>query len=335
MLAAVITRPGGPEVLAVQERPDPTPGPFDVLIDVEASALNRADLLQRRGLYPPPAGAPKDIPGLELAGRVAAVGEHVSRFAVGDRVMGLVGGGACATRVVMHEREAMGIPDGLSATDAAAVPEAFITAFDAAVLQGGLQSGQWVVVNAVASGVGTALVQIARALGARSIGSSRTASKLETAVALGLDVAVEGDSTALPKAVKAATDGAMAAVAVDLVGGPGTASVLQCLRSRGMCVLVGLMGGLKAEVNLALVLRGRLGLRGTVLRSRPIEEKIAVTRAFEDRLVPLFAGAGEAKLAPVVDRVVPLADIAEAHAALESNTTVGKVVLDHTGVTTS
>jgi len=329
MRAAVITRPGDPEVLEIEERLDPVPGPFEVVIDVHASALNRADLLQRRGFYPAPPGVPSDIPGLELAGVVSGVGASVTRFSAGDRVMGLVGGGACATKAVMHEREAVRVPEGLTLVEAAAVPEAFITAFDAAVLQGGLQSGQWVVVTAVASGVGTALVQIAKALGARSIGSSRTEAKLEKVVALGLDVPVHGDSTALPDAVKEATGGAMAAVAVDLVGGPGLTSVLKCLRKRGNCVLVGLMGGLKAELNLGAVLRNRLGLRGTVLRSRPLEEKMVVARAFEDRLVPLFGGETP-KLKPVIDRVTPLAAIAEAHAVLETNATTGKVVLDHT-----
>jgi putative PIG3 family NAD(P)H quinone oxidoreductase len=330
MKAAVITRPGAPEVLALREVAAPTPGPFEVLVRVEASALNRADLLQRRGLYPAPAGAPADIPGLELAGTVAAVGPFVSRFAPGDRVMGLVGGGACAELAVLHEREAMRVPAGLSATEAAAIPEAFITAFDAAVLQGGLASGQWLVITAVASGVGTAAVQIARALGARTVGSSRTAAKLAALPALGLDVAVAGTSEALPAAVAEATAGAGAAVALDLVGGPGVTSLLATLRTRGTLVLVGLVGGLKAELNLALVLRGRLRVVGTALRSRPIEEKIAVARAFEDQLLPLFGGAAPA-LRPVIDRVLPLADIAAGHALLEANATIGKIVLDHGG----
>ena len=328
MHAAVITTPGSPDVLEIHERPDPTIGPFDILIDVAASALNRADLLQRRGLYPAPIGAPSDIPGLELAGVVREVGPHVTRFSVGDRVMGLVGGGACATVAAMHEREAVAIPEGLSLLEAAAVPEAFITAFDAAVVQGGLASGQWVVASAIASGVGTALIQIARAMGARIVGSSRTQSKLDRVKPLGLDVAVCGETPALVEAVVEATGGEMAAVAVDLVGGGGLASMLKCLRKRGTCVLVGLVGGRRAELDLGLVLRHRLELRGTVLRSRPVEEKIAVTRLFEDRLVPLFHGPN-ARLKPVIDQTLPLSSIAEAHALIEDNATVGKVVLDH------
>lgn len=328
MRAAIITAKGGPEVLQIQDVPAPEPGPFEVRVRVHGSALNRADLLQRRGLYPAPPGASALIPGLEIAGEVEALGPHVTRLRVGDRVMGVVGGGACAEEALIHEREAIRIPEGMGFTEAAAIPEAFITAFDAAVLQGGLCSGQWVVVSAVASGVGTALVQIARAIGARSAGSSRTEAKLEKVVGLGLNLPVVGTSEALPAAVKEATGGG-AAVAVDLVGGAGLASLMACLRPQGTCVLVGLMGGLKAELNLAIVLRKRLGLRGTVLRSRPIEEKIAVARAFEDRMVPFFEGEAPV-MRPVIDRVLPLGEIAEAHRVMESNANAGKIVLDHT-----
>lgn len=328
MRAVVITERGGPEVLALREVAEPSPGPFELLVDVAASALNRADLLQRRGLYPAPPGAPADIPGLEFAGTVLSVGEAVTRFAAGDRVMGVVGGGAAAERLAIHEREAMRCPEGLALTESAAIPEAFATAFDAAVLQGGLASGQWLVVNAVGSGVGTAAVQLARALGARSVGSSRTPTKLGLARGLGLDVAVEGDSTALPAAVREATGGAGAAVALDLVGGPGLAAMLECLRPTGTLVLVGLMGGVEADLSLGRVLRQRLRLVGTVLRSRPLEEKMALARAFEDRVVPLFEGA-DAPLRPVVDRVLSWEAVADAHRALESNDSFGKIVLEH------
>ncbi len=330
MLAAVITRKGGPEVLELRQVPDPTPGPWEVLVRVEASALNRADLLQRRGLYPAPHGVPSDIPGLELAGTVVARGRQVTRLTEGDRVMAIVGGGACAELAVVHEREAIRVPDGLPATHAAAVPEAFVTAFDAAVLQGGLSSGQWLVVNAVGSGVGTAALQIAHAIGARTVGSSRTADKLERAHQLGLDVAVHGESADLTQATLDATSGRGAAVAVDLVGGAGVNALLGALRPKGTAVLVGLMAGARAELNLGLVLQRRLTLKGTVLRSRPVEEKIAVARAFEDRVVPLMAGPSP-RIRPVVDRVLPLAAIADAHAAMEANANFGKIVLDHRG----
>ncbi len=328
MRAVVITERGGPEVLAMRDVAEPEPGPFDVLVDVAASALNRADLLQCRGLYPAPPGSPADIPGLEFAGTVLSTGSAVTRFQAGDRVMGIVGGGAAAERLIIHEREAMRVPAGLALTEAAAIPEAFATAFDAAVLQGGLASGQWLVINAVGSGVGTAAIQIARALGARSVGSSRTPTKLGLARGFGLDVAVAGDSSALPGAVREATGGIGAAVAVDLVGGPGLSAVLECLRPTGTVVLVGLMGGVEAPLSLGRVLRGRLRIVGTVLRSRGIEEKIALARAFEDRMVPLFEG-GNPRLRPVVDRVVSWTDAAQAHKHLESNESFGKVVLEH------
>ncbi len=336
MRAIVITAHGGPEVLALQDRPDPVPGPFELLVSVEASALNRADLLQRRGLYPAPPGAPADIPGLELAGTVAAVGPHVTRFAVGDRVMAVVGGGAAATLAVVHEREALPIPAGLSATDAAAIPEAFLTAFDAAVLQGGLRSGQWLVVPAVASGVGTAAVQIARALGAHTVGSSRTAAKLARAVELGLDVAVEGPPEALVDAARAATRAAGkagAAVVLDLVGGAATPALLKTLQPQGALILVGLMAGARAQLDLGRVLTRRLRVQGTVLRSRPIEQKIAAAQVFADQLLPLFRSPSPGApppLRPVVDRVLPLGQAAEAHGILERNESAGKVVLDHT-----
>jgi NADPH2:quinone reductase len=326
--AVVITERGGPSVLALREVAEPTAGPFEILVDVAASALNRADLLQRKGVYPAPPGVPADIPGLEFAGTVVAIGAAVTRWSVGDRVMGIVGGGAMAERLVIHEREAMRAPAGLALTEAAAIPEAFGTAFDAAVLQGGLASGQWLAINAVGSGVGTAAIQIARALGARTIGSSRTVTKLGLARGFGLDVAVEGDSAALPDAVSAATAGAGVAVAVDLVGGPGLSAMLECLRPKGTLVLVGLMGGVEAPLSLGRLLRHRLHVVGTVLRSRGLEEKIALARAVEDRLVPLFEGA-QPRLRPVVDRVLPWTEVVRAHEALEANDTFGKIVLEH------
>ncbi len=325
MRAAVITAKGGPEVLQLRDVADPTPGDWELLVKVEGSALNRADLLQRRGLYPAPTGSPADIPGLELTGTVVGRGRFVTRFDVGAAVMAIVGGGACAELVVVHEREAIARPAGLDATAAAAIPEAFITAFDAVCLQGGLRSGQWLAIDAVGSGVGTAAVQIARAIGARAVGSTRTQAKLDKAVTLGLDRGVLGTTEAL---AEAAREVGGAAVGLELVGGPALCHMLRALRPQGTAVLVGLMAGVKAELPLATVLRRRLRLVGTVLRSRPLEEKLAVARAFEDRMKPLFEGAAP-RLAPVVDRVFPLAEIAAAHAYMEQNRNFGKVVLDH------
>lgn len=327
MRAVIITQPGGPEVLALREVPDPTPGKGELLVRVEASALNRADLLQRRGLYPAPPGAPKDIPGLELAGTVVACGEGVTRFAPGDGVMGVVAGGACADLAVLHEREAIRRPAGMPATAAAGIPEAFMTAFDAIVLQAGLASGQWLAVDAVASGVGTAAIQIAHAIGAFSVGSTRTASKLERALALGLDVGVHGTTADLARRAREVS-GVGVAVGLSLVGGPALADLVGALRPRGTAVLVGLMAGMRVDVDLAMVLQKRLHIIGTVLRSRPLEEKIAVARAFEDRIAPLFEGE-HPRLRPVVDQVFPLEAVADAHASLEENTAFGKIVLFH------
>jgi len=328
MRAVVITKPGGPEVLELREVPDPVPGKGELLVRVEASALNRADLLQRRGLYPAPPGSPKDIPGLELAGTVVACGEGATRFAPGDEVMAVVGGGACAELAVVHERETLSRPKGMPATVAAAIPEAFTTAFDAVVLQGGLASGQWLAVDAVASGVGTAAIQIAKAIGARSVGSTRTEEKLERALALGLDVGVHGVTSDLAKKAREVTGGAGVSVGLALVGGPALADMIGALRPRGTAVLVGLMGGARTELNLVTVLQKRLHIVGTVLRSRPLEEKIAVARAFEDRMRPLFEGEAPL-LRPVVDQVFPWDAVADAHAALEENSSFGKIVVFH------
>jgi len=321
MRAAVMTKlGGGPETLAIHELADPEVGAWDVLVDVRASALNRADLLQRRGMYPAPRGVLATVPGLELAGVVIGVGAHVSRWRVGDRVMAIVGGAANATRVALHEREAMRMPAGLDFVDAAAIPEAFMTAYDAAVLQGGLAAGQWVAVNAVGSGVGTAAVQLAKAIGARVIGSSRTAAKIDKAKDLGLD---HGGADLVAVAQQA---GVSCAVLLDLVGGPPLAQALGVLRPRGVAMLVGMLAGPSASLPLLTILQRRLCIRGTVLRSRPLEEKLAAAITFEDQVVPLFE---RGLLHPVVDRVLPLGDIAEGHRVLEASDTFGKVVLDH------
>ena len=328
MRAVVIEGQGGPEVLSLQEVPDPSPGPHEILVRVSASGLNRADLLQCRGLYPAPPGVPADIPGLEYAGVVEAKGDKVTRWSEGDRVMGIVGGGAAAERLVTHEAEALPIPGNLSDTDAAAIPEAFMTAFDAAVLQGGLGQGDWVALNATASGVGTALIQIARYLGAHSVGASRTPSKLAQAEALGLDVAVCGESEALMEAAKKASGGQGVAVVVDLVGGKGLGTLVQALRPRGALILVGLLGGARTELALAPVLTRRLRIQGSVLRSRGHDEKRRLREAFEAQLITGFEGT-RPPLTAVIDRVVPWSEVADAHRALMSNETTGKIVLSH------
>jgi putative PIG3 family NAD(P)H quinone oxidoreductase len=324
MKAIVIERPGGPEVLKWQDTPTPEPGRGEVRVRVRATAVNRADLLQRMGLYPAPPDAPQTIPGLELAGEIDAVGPGVTQWQVGDRVFGLVGGGAYAEATVTHADCVARIPDGLSFTDAAAIPEAFITAWDAIVTQAGLNAGETVLVHAVGSGVGTAAVQIARALSARALGTARTAAKLGRAGKLGMDRGFTVTDGKFADDVLRATGGRGVDVVLELVGGGYIAEDLLCTATRARIVLVGLMAGVRADVDLALLLRKRLHVMGTQLRNRPLGEKIAATQEFARHVVPLVASGA---LAPVVERVMPVSEAAAAHTAMASNEGFGKIVL--------
>lgn len=318
MKAIVITRFGGPEVLELHDVPSPLPARGEVRVRVRATAVNRADLLQRMGAYPAPPDAPQDIPGLEYAGEIDGLGEGVTGWRIGDRVFGLCGGGSYAEQLVAHARAVVRVPEGLSFTDAAAVPEAFITAWDAMVTQAHLGAGETVLISAVGSGVGCAAVQLARAIGARTVGTARTATKLERARAFGLDLGVVPEDGRFAKEVGSPD------VILELVGGAYLAEDLACIAPRGRIVLVGLMAGARAEVDLGLVLRKRVSLTGTVLRSRPLEEKIAAMQAFARHVVPLLVRGA---IAPVVDRVMPLEEAAAAHAYVASNESFGKVVL--------
>ena len=318
MRAIAITKPGAPDVLVLVERPLPEPARGEVRVRVRATAVNRADLLQRMGGYPAPADSPPDIPGLEIAGEVDALGPGVERLAVGDRVFGLVGGGGYAEAIVSHERALAKIPDGMTFEDAAAVPEAFVTAHDAIVTQAQLRSGEVLLVHAAGSGVGTAAIQLGRALGATVAGTARTQDKLDRARALGLDIGAVPDGARFADRVPAAS------VVLELVGGAYLAEDVRCVVPLGRIVLVGLLAGAKTEVELGLVLRKRVRILGTVLRSRPLEEKIAAMRAFETQVVPLLA-RGAVK--PIVDCVMPLADAAKAHERMASNAGFGKIVL--------
>jgi putative PIG3 family NAD(P)H quinone oxidoreductase len=328
MKAIVIDRPGGPEVLAWREVPTPEPGRGEVRVRVRATAVNRADLLQRMGLYPAPPDAPQQIPGLEFAGEVDAVGPGVSAWQPGDRVFGLVGGGGYAEHLVTHGETLARIPEQLSFTDAAAIPEAFITAWDAMVTQAGLSAGETVLVHAVGSGVGTAAVQIARALSARALGTARTAAKLARAGKLGMDrgftVGGEAGGGKFADDVLRATGGRGVDVVLELVGGPYVAEDLVCAAPRARIVLVGLMAGVRAELDLNLLLRKRLVVHGTQLRARPLGEKIGVAQTFARHVVPLVA---DGVLKPVIERVLPLPEAAAAHAAMASNEGFGKLVL--------
>ncbi|MGA7122567.1 MAG: NAD(P)H-quinone oxidoreductase [Polyangiaceae bacterium] len=325
MRAIVIREPGGPEVLELRDVRLPEPSRGEVRVRVRATAVNRADILQRQGKYPPPPGSPADVPGMELAGEVDALGDGVVDRAVGDRVFGLVGGGSYAEYVVVHGRTLARMPDGMTFTDAAAVPEAFVTAWDALVTQANLSAGETVLVHAAGSGVGTAGVQIARAIGARTVGTARTSEKLERAVALGLSVAIVVAGSTFAGDVLKCTGGQGVDVVLDLVGGPYVAEDLACLAPRGRILVVGTMGGASVQLDLALLMTKRATLRGTVLRSRPLEEKILAGRALERHIVPLLATGA---LRPIVDCVLPLAEAAEAHRRVQANKTFGKVVLE-------
>jgi NADPH2:quinone reductase len=325
MRAIVIREPGGPEVLELRDVPTPTPQRGEARVRVRATAVNRADLLQRMGAYPAPPDSPRDIPGLELAGEVDAVGEGVTAVKVGDRVFGLAGGGTYAEEVVVHARTLVRMPEGLTFAEGAAIPEAFVTAYDAMVVQARLAAGESVLVHAAGSGVGTAAVQIARVIGAFSIGTARSAGKLDRARPMGLGEGVVADGGKFAEKVNAITEGRGVDVVVDLVGGGYVVEDLACIAQRGRIVLVGLLGGTRADVDLGVVLRKRVELRGTMLRSRPLEEKIDAARLLGRHLAPLFATR---QLEPVIDKVLPFARAAEAHAYVASNDGFGKVVLE-------
>lgn len=318
MRAIVLEEHGGPEVLVVREVPDPVPGPEEVVVDVVATAVNRADVLQRLGLYPQPGLPPEhEIPGLELAGRVAALGERVTAWTVGDEVMGIVGGGAYAERIAVHERQLVAVPQAVGVADAAAIPEVFLTAWDALVLQGGLTSGRLALVHAGASGVGTAAIQVAKAIGAR-VAVTASSGKLDACRDLGADLALDR-RTAWEDHVDDVD------VVLDVVGGDYTVKNLRVLRVGGRIVQVGVMDPSPVTLPLGMLLPKRASLVGTVLRSRPVEEKIAVTQRFGREVVPLFdTGA----LRPVIDRRFPLAEVGDAHRHMEANANVGKIVLD-------
>jgi NADPH:quinone reductase len=324
MKAIVITGAGGPDVLRLSEAPEPEAGPGQVAVRVAATAVNRADLLQRQGHYPAPDGWPPHIPGLEYAGVVEALGAGVTGLAPGDRVMGLVGGGAYAERVVVAAGEAVRVPDGLSLEEAAAVPEVFITAQDALATRLCLAPGEALLIHAVGSGVGTAALQLARAWGGRVLGTSRTGWKLDRARELGLDLAMETDDGRFADRVMEATDGRGVDAILDLVGGGYLEENLRSLATLGRQVVVGLTAGRTATLDLGALLRKRLTLVGTVLRSRPGPERLAVARAFADDVVPLLA---DGRVRPVIHAILPAADAARAHALVESNQTFGKVVL--------
>ncbi len=326
MKALRIIHPGTEAGIELADAPEPVLGPGDILVQVHATALNRADLLQVLGRYPPPPDVPQDIPGLEYAGTVVGTGTRAQRFKQGDRVMGLVGGGAFAERLVTQEREALSIPEGLTFEQAAAVPEAFLTAFDALVLQGGMQPHARVLIHAVASGVGTATLQLVRAFRGEAFGTARSADKLERCrgIAPFHPLLVDAGTVRFADRVLTLSQGHGVDVIIDLVGGRYLGESLGCLASKGRVVEVGTLDGSKAEVDLRQLMARRARVVGTLLRSRPLEEKIALARAFEAQVLPDFATGA---MRPVVERVLPVGDVRAALAHMAANASVGKQVL--------
>lgn len=324
MRAAIITQPGGPEVLELQERPTPEPGVGQIRVRVRASALNRADVMQRAGNYPVPPGVSPDMSGMEYAGEVDALGPSAALWKIGDRVMGIVAAGGHAEYLCVHEREAMPVPKAMSWEDAAAIPEVFLTAYDALFNRLALRTGETLLIHAAGSGVGTAALQIGRVAGARVVGTARSAGKLEQAKKLGLDIGIDASRGDWALQVEAAIGTECVHAVMDLVGGNYLEGNLRVLALRGRIVVVGLTAGATAPLNMGGLLRKRLTVVGTTLRGRPLEEKIALARDFAERIVPLFE-AGRIK--PVVDRVFSFDEIRAAHELIESNKTFGKIVL--------
>jgi len=327
MRAVTIVSFGGVDGLEVRKVADAPRASADrVRVRVHAAGLNRADILQRLGRYPAPAGYPQEIPGLEFAGEVAEMGEEVRRWKVGDRVFGITGGGAQAEFVTVPESTLAEIPSNLDWAEAASIPEVFMTAHDALFTQCGLQMGERVLIHAAGSGVGTAASQLARAAGAVAYGTSRTAEKLERAREFGLSesVVVSGDATAFVDAVKRWTSEKGVDVILDLVGAAYLKANLESLATKGRLIFVGTTSGSKAEIDYSIAMSKRLRIMGTSLRTRSIEEKATATRLFAQHVVPLLAGG---KVRPVIDRVFKMEEVRQAHQRLESNESFGKVVL--------
>jgi putative PIG3 family NAD(P)H quinone oxidoreductase len=321
----VLEQYGGPEVLQIRDIDDPVAGPDEVVVDIVSTAINRAEILQRMGMYPQPGPRGRhEIPGLEFAGVVATRGDRVTAWNLGDEVMGIAVGGGYAERIAVHERQLAPVPANVGPRDAGAIPEVWFTAYDALVSQGGLAPGSTALVHAGGSGVGTAAIQICKAIGAEVIVTA-SAGKLAPCLALGADRAVDYASEDFVAAVKEHTKGRGVDVVLDVIGGDYLSRDLAALALKGRIVQVGTMDAPTAAINLGALMVKRAAVIGTVLRPRPLEEKIAVTQRFTREALPWFE---RGICRPVIDRRFPLDDIAEAHKVLEANANVGKIVID-------
>ena len=325
MKAVYIAEPGGPEALQVREVDDPVPGPGEVLIDVVAAGINRADVQQRRGFYPPPPGA-SEVPGLEVSGRISAFGPDVVRpFSAGDRVVALLAGGGYAQKVAVPAEQVLRIPDGVDLVTAASLPETAATVYSNLMMTAQLQPGELVLIHGATGGIGTMGVQMAKAFGARVAATAGSEEKVSTARAfLGVDVAINYREQDFVEAVRNATDGRGADVILDVVGAKYLERNVEALAPYGRLIVIGLQGGAKAELNLGLLLNKRAAIIGTALRPRPVKEKGVIMSAVRDHVWPLIA---DGRIKPLVDRTFPLADVQKAHEYFDSGEHVGKVLL--------
>jgi putative PIG3 family NAD(P)H quinone oxidoreductase len=324
MRAITIRTPGGPDSLRLEDVPAPQAGPGEVLLDVVAAGVNRADVLQRQGHYPPPPGA-SELPGLEVSGRIAALGEGVGGWAVGDEACALLDGGGYAEQVAVPVGQLLPVPDGVDLADAAALPEVACTVWSNLVTEAGLTEGETVLVHGGSSGIGTMATQVARALGARVAVTAGSRAKLEACRELGAEILVNYREEDFVERVREATGGRGADVVLDVVGAKYLDRNVQVLATGGRLVVIGLQGGVKGELNLGRLLTRRGRVVATSLRARPPEEKAAVVAAVREHLWPLVA---DGQVRPVVHARYPLAEAAAAHAALEESAHIGKIVLD-------
>ena len=323
MRVVAISRPGGPDVLGIEQRARPVPGPGEVLIRVAAAGVNRPDCMQRQGHYPPPPGAP-DWPGLEVAGRVESLGPDAGSLSEGDEVCALVAGGGYAEYCVAPASLCLPVPKGVSMVEAAAIPETWFTVWANLVDAGGLGAGDTLVVHGGAGGIGTAAIRIATALGARVFATAGTAEKARFCRGLGAWGVACYRTESWPEAFMSASEGEGADVILCMVGAPYLRDNLRCLKSGGRLVLIAALGGPKAELDMRRIMMSRLWITGSTLRPRSVEEKAAIAQAVRGRLWPLLESR---TLVPVVQRAFPLEEAGEAHAMMEANLTQGKLVL--------
>ena len=327
MTAITIKSPGGPEMLVPEERSVPAPGPSELLVKVRAAGVNRPDVMQRKGQYPPPPGAP-DIPGLEIAGEVIAAGDKVSRWRVGDKVCALVAGGGYAEYCLADEATALPVPTGFSFVEAAALPETFMTVWHNVFERGGLKAGETLLVHGGSSGIGTTAIMLAKAFGARVIVTAGSPEKGAACRKLGADLAVDYNKEDFVAATKQATGGRGADLILDMVGGDYVDRNYEAAAVDGRVVQIATQKGTKVTVDLRRLMLKRLTHTGSTLRARPVADKGAIARALEAKVWPLLAAG---KIKPVIDSIFPLAQAADAHARMESSAHIGKIMLEVNG----